>query len=205
MWGYLHTCWLLLSYPGMQISRWKIFKYLLQTDLQLKSNVFSCMVDYWTVFLLMVAHIEGATELCYLALLCTDTSSGMVHRPLYRLTMYRVRKLNPTVLHFFSKNAINKLIFNIFCPNLQVMFIGRYFLWLFKKIAASLNNGLNPVAGPPAGLGHDVHDLCLQGGGSVVGAPVDIPLANALSVICRGLQSGLLGGHIFFDQRSCET
>ncbi len=108
--------------------------------------------------------------------------------------IYRVRKLNPTVLHFFSKNAINKLIFNIFCPNLQVMFIGRYFLWLFKKIAASLNNGLNPVAGPPAGLGHgvpweaghDVHDLCLQWGGSVVGAPVDIPLANAPSVIMQG-------------------
>jgi hypothetical protein len=127
--------------------------------------------------------------------------------------MYRVRKLNPTVLNFFSKNAINKLIFNIFCSNLQVMFIGIYFIGLFKKIAASLNDGLNPVAEPPAGLGHgvpreaghDVHDLRLQGGGSVVGAPVDIPLANALNVIMQGFAVWLLGGHISFVQRSCET
>jgi hypothetical protein len=77
---------------------------------------------------------------------------------------------------------------------LQVMFIGIYFIGLFKKIAASLNDGLNPVAEPPAGLGHgvpreaghDVHDLRLQGGSSVVGAPVDIPLANAPNVIVQG-------------------
>jgi hypothetical protein len=65
---------------------------------------------------------------------------------------------------------------------------------LFKKIAASLNDGLNPVAEPQAGLGHgvpreaghDVHEFLLQGGGSVVGAPVDIPLANAPNVIVQG-------------------
>jgi hypothetical protein len=74
------------------------------------------------------------------------------------------------------------------------MFIGIYFIRLFQKIAASLNDSLNPVAEPPAGLGHgdtreaghDVHDLRLQGGGSVVGAPVDIPLANAPNVIVQG-------------------
>jgi hypothetical protein len=109
--------------------------------------------------------------------------------------VYRVRKLNPTVLNFFSKNAINKLIFNIICSNLQVMFIGIYFIRLFKKIAASLNDGLNPLAEAPAGLGHgapqevghDIRDLRLQGGGSVVGAPVDIPLANAPNVIVQGI------------------
>ncbi len=66
---------------------------------------------------------------------------------------------------------------------------------IIQKIAASLNDGLNPVAEPPAGLGHgvpreaghDVHDLRLQGSGSVVGAPVDIPLANAPNIIMQGL------------------
>ncbi len=93
------------------------------------------------------------------------------------------------------------------------MFIGIYFIGLFKKIAASLNDGLYPVAEPPAGLGHgvpreaghEVHDLRLQGGGSVVGAPVDIPLANAPNGIKQGFAVWLLGGHISFDQRSCET
>jgi hypothetical protein len=32
------------------------------------------------------------------------------------------------------------------------MFIGIYFIGLFKKITASLNDGLNPVAEPQAGL-----------------------------------------------------
>ena len=93
------------------------------------------------------------------------------------------------------------------------MFIGIYFIGLLKKIAASLNDGLNPVAEPPAGLGHgvpreaghDAHDLRLQGGGSVVGAPVDIPLANALNVTMQGFAVWLLGGHISFVQRCCET
>jgi hypothetical protein len=110
------------------------------------------------------------------------------------IAIYRERKLNPTVLNFFSNNAINKLIFNIFCSNLQVMFIGIYFIRLFKKITASLNDSLNPVTEPPADLGHgvpreaghDVHELRLQGGGNVVGAPVDIPLANAPNVIVQG-------------------
>ncbi len=104
------------------------------------------------------------------------------------LNLYlRVRKPNLLVLHFFMKNEINKLIFNIFCSNLQVMSFGIFCNKLFKKIAASLNNGLNPLAKPPAGLGHcvpqevghDLRDLRLQGGGSVVGTPVDISLANA--------------------------
>jgi hypothetical protein len=38
-----------------------------------------------------------------------------------------------------------------------------------------------------------------------VGAPVDIPLANALNVIMQGFAVWLLGGHISFVQRSCET
>ncbi len=50
------------------------------------------------------------------------------------------------------------------------------------------------MAEPPAGLGHgvpreaghDVHELHLQGGRSVVGAPVDIPLANAPNLIVQG-------------------
>jgi hypothetical protein len=75
------------------------------------------------------------------------------------------------------------------------MFTGIYFIRLFKKIAASLNDGLNPLAEPPVGLGHgatrevghDVRDLHLQGGGSVMGAPVDIPLANAPNVIVQGV------------------
>jgi hypothetical protein len=121
--------------------------------------------------------------------------------------LYRVRKLNPTVFIFFSKNAINKLIFNIFCSNLQVMFIGIYFIGLFKKTTASLNDGLNPLAEPTAGLGHgvppevghDVHDLRLQGGCSVVGAPVDIPLKNAPNVIVQGVAVWVLGGHFSFD------
>ncbi len=32
------------------------------------------------------------------------------------------------------------------------MFTGIYFIGLFKKIATSLNDGLNPVAEPPAAL-----------------------------------------------------
>ncbi len=48
---------------------------------------------------------------------------------------------------------------------------------LFKKIAASILDSLNPLAESPAGLGHGVpgevhHHLCdlrHQGGGSVVG------------------------------------
>jgi hypothetical protein len=62
-----------------------------------------------------------------------DTEVGWRYKG--RSATYRVRKLNLTVLHFFSKNAINKLIFNIFCSNLQVMFIGIYFNGLFEKIA----------------------------------------------------------------------
>ncbi len=93
------------------------------------------------------------------------------------------------------------------------MFIGIYFIGLFKKITASFNDGLNPLAEPPAGLGHgvprevghDVHDLRLQGRCSVVGAPVDIPLKNAPNVIVQGVAVWVLGGHFSFDQRSCET
>ncbi len=58
------------------------------------------------------------------------------------------------------------------------MFYELYFISLFKKIAASLHDSLNPLAESPAGLGHGVpgevrhhlRDLCHQGGGSCVGA-----------------------------------
>ncbi len=84
---------------------------------------------------------------------------------------------------------------------------------IIKKITASLNDGLNPLAELPAGLGHgvpqevghDVRDLRLQGGGSVVGAPVDIPLKNAPNVIVQEVAVWVLGGHFSFYQRSCET
>jgi hypothetical protein len=45
---------------------------------------------------------------------------------------------------------------NILMSNLQVMFNGLYFISLFEKIAASLHDGLNPVAESPACLRHGV-------------------------------------------------
>jgi hypothetical protein len=73
--------------------------------------------------------------------------------------------------------------------------MGIFYNGLFKKIAASLIHGLNPLAEPPAGLGHgvprevghDLRDLCLQRGGSVVGAPVHISLGNAPNVVIQGV------------------
>ncbi len=67
------------------------------------------------------------------------------------------------------------------------MFMGKFYNGLFEKIAASLNHGLNPLAEPPAGLdhgvprevGHDLRDLRLQRGSSVVGVSVHISLTNA--------------------------
>ncbi len=62
--------------------------------------------------------------------------------------------------------------------------MGIFYNGLFEKIAASLNHGINLLAEPPAGLGHsvpqevghDLRDLRLQRGSSVVGAPVHISL-----------------------------
>jgi hypothetical protein len=68
--------------------------------------------------------------------------------------------------------------------------MGIFYNGLFEKIAASLNHGLNPLAEPPASLdhsvpwevGHDIRDLRLQRGGSVVGVSVHISLTNAPNV-----------------------
>ncbi len=75
------------------------------------------------------------------------------------------------------------------------MFIGIYYNGLLEKITASLNDGLNPLTVPPAGIGHgvpwevghDVRNLHLQGGGSFVGAPVEVSLANAPNIIVQGV------------------
>jgi hypothetical protein len=62
---------------------------------------------------------------------------------------------------------------------------------LFKKVAASLPHGRNPLAessadidhGVPGEVGHDLCKLSHQGGGSVVGGFVYIPFANSLHVV----------------------
>jgi hypothetical protein len=80
---------------------------------------------------------------------------------------------------------------NILRRNLQVMFSGLYFIKLFEKIAASIHDGLDPLAEPPAGLhhgvpgqaGHHVLDLGHQGDDIVVGGLINVSFANAPYII----------------------
>jgi hypothetical protein len=92
--------------------------------------------------------------------------------------LHRVRSVNPPYLQLFSKNAIKTLLMNILRRNLQVMFNRLNFIKLFKKIAASIHDILNPLAVPPGGLyhgvpgqsGHHLLDLGHQGGNILWGA-----------------------------------
>ncbi len=71
------------------------------------------------------------------------------------------------------------------------MFNGLYFIKLFKKIAASVHDGLDPLPEPPAGLhhsvpgqaGHHLLDLHHHGGGIVVGSFINVSFTNAPYII----------------------
>ncbi len=79
----------------------------------------------------------------------------------------------------FDKFLIKKqLIFNIFPPNLQIMYTGTCATNLYEKITASLHHDLDMASELLAGLSHSVprevcHHLCdvdHQRGSGVVGA-----------------------------------
>ncbi len=114
----------------------------------------------------------------------------------------RVRSVNPPYLQLYSKNAKKTLFMNILRRNLHVMFSGLYFIKLFKKIAASIHDGLDPLAEPPAGLCHGVPrqadhyllDFGHQGVNIVVGGLINISFTNAPYIIVERIAVRALRG-----------